>query len=379
MTQKNIPICVPKLPLAEHITPYLQQIDTNRWYTNYGPLVCDFLERMAKLFRLNRSGVISATNGTVLLELCLKALEIPEDSLCIMPSWTFVATPLAAVNAKLKPFFIDVDLETQTITPEKLEQDLTFISQHGKIGAVIVVTPFGMPVNITEWDSFTERTGIPVIVDAAAGFDSVLQLPQMQISHTPVMISLHATKVLGVGEGAILLSKNEDLIRQVECLTQFGFPRDVRNAALFGTNAKISEYVGAVGLAALDIWHETRASWQKISSCYQDLLNAAGIQHTLSPEWVPSTCNVLLPNQADFVATQLHDAGIMTRKWYGDGCHLQSVFKYSLSTHLKNTEYLASATLGLPFYIGMEVETIEKVVKTIVEIAEETSAKINAA
>ena len=173
----------------------------------FGPLITEFTSRIAALFSITSSEVISAANGTLLLELCLKALGIPAGSLCILPSWTFVATPLAVVNAKLEPLFVDVELATQTINPEKLERDLLRLSQLGKIGAVIVVAPYGMPVNVQAWDDFTARTKIPVLIDAAAAFDTILALPHMQAGQTPLMVSLHATKVLGIGEGAVLLCK----------------------------------------------------------------------------------------------------------------------------------------------------------------------------
>lgn len=378
MANKLIPVCVPQLPLTKYITPYLEQMDANRWYTNYGPLVCEFLARIADLFNLTRSQVISATNGTVMLELCLKAMEIPNDSFCIMPSWTFVATPLAAVNANLQPYFVDVELESQTIDPLKLEAAIPQIAAQGKIGAVIVVTPFGMPVSVKAWDDFTSRTGIPVIIDAAAGFDSALQMPEMEVGQTPMMISLHATKVMGVGEGAILLSQNDCLVRQIECLTQFGFPRGIRNAECFGTNAKISEYVGAVGLAALDTWCETRNAWKLISDYYQKCLNDAGIQHTLANDWVPSTCNIILPHQADDAVLKLEENSIMARKWYGDGCHHQSVFKNAHSGDLSNTEFLAKSVVGLPFYIGMETKAIDQVIELMMIKIESESMKIHA-
>lgn len=365
--KKKIPVCLPKLPTATQILPYLEQIDNNRWYTNYGPLSLDFLSRIAELFQVEKSHVICAVNGTILLELCLKAMKIPEGSLCVMPAWTFVATPLAAAGARLVPYFVDVDDKTLTLDPKKLEDDLPFITQTGPIGAVIVVASFGMPVNVKEWDEFTDRTGIPVIIDAAACFDTILQTPEMQVGHTPMMVSLHATKVLGIGEGAILLSRNEHLISDVQVLTQFGFNKGIRDAVSIGTNAKMSEYAAAVGLAALDNWENTRAAWQTMSSQYQDLLDQAGIAHLLRPGWIPCVCNVIFPNQADFISTELEQLNIMTRKWWGEGCHQQTVFKSCTAMFLKNTEYLRRSVLGLPFYIGMSLDDMTYIVGCITE------------
>jgi dTDP-4-amino-4,6-dideoxygalactose transaminase len=190
----------------------------------------------------------------------------------------------------------------------------------------------------------------------------------MRISKTPVMVSLHATKVLGIGEGAILLSKNEDLITRVESLTQFGFPKGIRSAESYGTNAKLSEYSGAIALAALDNWEATRLSWQKICCHYLTALNKSHIPHTLTSQWVPSTCNLIVANMSTVIAARLNKIGIGVRKWYGDGCHRQSVFKKFKTTALNNTDYLCSSVLGLPFFMAMETENIDYIVNQLNEI-----------
>lgn len=364
MSQQQIPVCVPLLPTADRILPYLQQIDAKRWYSNFGPLHELFIARLAELFRVQTSHVLCAATGTQLLELCLKAFVAEPGSLCVMPAWTFVATPLAAVAAKLEPFFVDVDLATQMIDPVWLLEELPRLSQQGKIGAVVVTAPFGCPINRLAWDDFTAKTGIPVLIDAAAAFDTILQEPQMQVGRTPMMVSLHATKVFGIGEGAVLLSTDEALMSQVVSMTQFGFPPGVRSAYCAGTNAKISEYTAAVGLAALDAWPVARSHWEKVSKQYQRRLGEAEVTHMFSFDWVTSVCNIIVPYQADGIAAKLDDVGVMTRKWWGDGCHHQPIFQQSLrSSSLKNTEYLQKSVLGLPFYVDMANTDIELVIE----------------
>lgn len=341
----------------------MRQIDANRWYTNFGPLVNKFLSRTAQLFSTPFDHVVCGATGTQLLEICLKALGVKPRSFCVMSSWTFVATPLAAVSAGLEPLFVDVELDTQTIDPVKLLQDLPRLLQQGPISAVLVTAPFGRPVDTLAWDEFTELSGIPVIIDGAAAFDSLLQNTEMCIGRTPIMVSLHATKVFGVGEGGLLFSSNQDLLSRIQNMTQFGFPSGVRNAHYLGTNGKMNEYVAAVGLAALDSWQDTRRAWQDTTACYSYYLKKAGIEHMLSPNWVGSTCNVIIPSSADAVLNELDKQGIATRKWWGDGCHRQLVFQQShRGSSLRHTEWLQQSVLGLPFYLDMSEEVIVHVV-----------------
>lgn len=372
MSLPLLPVCQPSLPKADNILPYLRQIDENKWYTNFGPLLNEFLLRIANLFQIDRQHVMSGTNGTLLLELCLKALNVQPGTLCILPSWTFAATPLAVVAAKLEPLFVDVDLQTQALDPKKLLNDLPALSKKGKIGSVIVIAPFGQPIDVQAWDKFTETTDIPVVIDAAAAFDTILQDSLMRVSRTPMMVSMHATKVFGVGEGALLFSTNEKLIADLVCFTQFGFPLGIRNTHFPGTNAKLSEYVAAVGLAALDGWDATRTQWLKLINHYQTAFDKMGLQHMLSSSWATSTCNVIFPFQADALSTALSKSGIHTRKWWGDGCHQMPAFQTCKKTELKNTDYLSQSVLGLPLYLEMTPQDVMRVIDSTFSTCQNT-------
>jgi SAM-dependent methyltransferase len=85
------------------------------------------------------------------------------------------------------------------------------------VGAVMTVAPFGRPVDGIAWDRYRARTGRPVVIDAAAGFDSLVPC------ETPSVVSLHATKVIGVGEGGFVASTDEALIKGIRARSNFGF------------------------------------------------------------------------------------------------------------------------------------------------------------
>ena len=67
------------------------------------------------------------------------------------------------------------------------------------VGAVMPVVPFGCPIDVAAWDRFRASTEIPVVIDAAAGFDALVP------GAVPAVVSLHATKVLGAGEGGFVV------------------------------------------------------------------------------------------------------------------------------------------------------------------------------
>jgi dTDP-4-amino-4,6-dideoxygalactose transaminase len=93
-----VPVARPRLPTAEAILPYLQQIDDARWYSNFGPLLTKLEQRLADRFA-RPTQVITVANATQALTLALQAMDLPPGGYVAMPAWTFVATAHAVVQA----------------------------------------------------------------------------------------------------------------------------------------------------------------------------------------------------------------------------------------------------------------------------------------
>ena len=264
--------------------------------------------------------------------------------------------------AGLVPYFVDVDAETWAIDPDGART----LAGREDIGAVIPVSPFGAPIDRAAWDRFTEQTGIPVIVDAAAGFDTVARIPGARPGPTPIMISLHATKPFAVGEGGVLISTDVDFIARARRTTNFGF-RDRSQGSVIGVNAKLTEYAAAVGLAGLDAWQNERASWNELTLHYcRRLAELPEISFCpgYGTGWISSYCNVVLPERVNprTVIDGLCRAGIDTRRWWGLGCHRQPAFARFPRTSLPVTEDLAPRVLGLPFWVDLNPSVADRVV-----------------
>lgn len=344
----SVPLLRPRLPDGAALAPYLAEIDASRWYSNFGALERRLRARLAEHFGLPEGVVVCVANGTLGLTLALLALEPSRGALCMMPSWTFVATPLAANAAGLTPWFVDVSPESWSLEPDGARQALA--QAPGPVGAVIAVGPFGSAPNPDDWDRFTEETGIPVVLDLASCFDSA------RPGRSPAMVSLHATKVLSTGEGGLVCSTDPDFVERVRLLSVFGLT--ARGSEARGLNGKMSEYAAAVGLAALDAWPETRRCLAALTTQYVAALeHLSGVR--LSPGFgrgsVSGSCNVeILTATAESVDAAMAEAGIETRRWWARGCHRHPAFADCPRTALPVTEGLAERVLGLPFYVDLD-------------------------
>jgi len=355
-----IPVMRPMLPAAERLLPYLKQIDSARIYSNFGPLALAFERRLAAHFGQPEAAVTTVANATLGLALALLAQQVRPGALCMLPAWTFVASAHDVRLAGLVPYFAAVDARTWGLDAASAAELLA--RAPAQVGAVMPVAPFGQPIDFVAWDRFRASTGIPVVIDAAAGFDSLAP------SETPAVVSLHATKALGVGEGGFVASTDQSLIAEIRTRANFGF-RGGRTAVAAAMNAKLSEYHAAVGLAALDEWPQARAEWTAAAGAYRRALpesNRVRFQDGFGESWISSTCNLsFAASTAAQVEGVLTSARIDSRSWWGTGAHAHPATAACPRLPIPATEKLAHSTIGVPMFRDMTAADIGRVADCI--------------
>jgi len=279
-----------------------------------------------------------------------------------MPSLTFPATALAVQRCGAEPVFADVCPHGWVLTPEIARAAI----ESAPIDAVMPVACFGRPVPTDEWDRFARETGLPVLVDAAAALGS-----QRVGLHVHFVFSLHATKPLGIGEGGLFVSPDPARTDRVRRLSNFDFGHKLVQSAE-GTNAKLSEYAAAIGLAQLERWPAMAARRGKLFERYRDLLGGVeGVVMQSGLTMPPATLCVSLPVDALEVASALDRAAIETRRWYLPPLHEHPPFRDARrigpagSSELPVTARLASSLLGLPFHTLLSEQDAARVVAAL--------------
>lgn len=368
LTSTQIPLMLPRLPLADSLLPYLRRIDANRHYSNAGPLLAEFESRLAAHFAVDPANLVCVANATAGLILSLIAIRGSDAARCIIPSWTFEASAAAVVAAGMTPWFHDVREETWALDPDTALRTAT--NDNASVSAVMPVCPFGAPVQTSAWDELTRKSGVPVVIDAAAAFEGLVP------GRAPSVVSFHATKLLSTGEGGAVISTDADLIAKIRHLANFGF-EPVRRIKHPGFNAKLSEYAAAVGLAALDTWPERRREIAERSSWYHEFLSDP-THLTFAPGFCnpgrQPTCNIrLLQPLADPLIDWLSARGIAARKWWGSGCHRQPAFASSPRTALPVTEVLADSVVGLPFFADISRPQVQQVAAAVSDFMQQNS------
>ncbi|GHD51195.1 hypothetical protein GCM10017083_25340 [Thalassobaculum fulvum] len=356
MTSDRLPVCRPLLPDQAAIAPYIAEIDRTRWYSNYGPLYGRFAARLGQERGVSADRVALVANATVGLTLSLRATGAA-DGYCLIPAWTFPASPMAAAAAGLVPWFVDIDPDTWSLTPEIAERALA--GAPGPVAAVMPVAPFGAPLPTAAWDAFTTRTGIPAVIDAAAGFDS------LEVGRTPCVVSLHATKALGIGEGGAVFSADAGHIEAIQGLANFGL-RGSRLASVVGMNGKISEYACAVGLAALDQWPQRRRQYIERAERYRRALADEVRFQPAFGSFASATCVVSAAETgADTLQQALAGDGIESLRWWPAACPDHPAFGDAEAAEIPAARWAADHTLGLPMSVTLSLDDVDRVADAV--------------
>lgn len=359
-----IRLLVPDMPDHTEVLPYLREIDSARWYTNFGPLVLRFEAQLGPLLGTPAPHLCSVANCTLGLELAFTALGLPRGAKVLLPALTFVATASAVLRAGLTPVLADVDAQSWLLSADTARE----IVGRQKIDCVVPVATYGCPLPLQAWDDFVADTGIPVLIDAAGAFGN-----QLVGEHTTVAYSFHATKTFGIGEGGVVCARNKQVIAGLKQLGNFGIDVATGLAMEAGSNAKLSEYHAAVGLAALQSWPQRMARRRKLHTDYLDALHARCPQVT--PQQRPldgiySIMQVRLPDGIDnaIVAAALKARGIETRLWYLPLLNVHPAFAAApIAGGLSVARALSTAMLGLPFHLQLDAGAIATVCTALAE------------
>ncbi|MEO1925035.1 MAG: DegT/DnrJ/EryC1/StrS family aminotransferase, partial [Gammaproteobacteria bacterium] len=369
VANQYISVCLPQLPQTAQLIPYLQQIDQVRWYSNHGILVKQFESRLAHHFKLEQNSVLSTSSGSSALIgaiLATAGLAQTQQPLALCPSYTYIATVSALCLCGYQPYFVDVDSDQWQLQAQSLLDH----PQLQKVGIVVPVGIYGRPVLQKDWLTFQQRTGIPVVIDMAAGFDSLSVYRNQTLGPIATIISLHATKVFSSAEGGVVLTTNTTIREKCRHIINAGYASDRRIVEL-GFNARMSEYHAAIGLAELDGWSQKRQAYIAVAERYHIMAMKYKIEANMiiANDYASSYVLFLThtDEQATLIVQALHRHHIDSRFWYGSGIHREPIFQERTRDKLPITEALAPRLIGLPCYVDLSRPQIDNIVKTIAQ------------
>lgn len=243
---------------------------------------------------------VAVSSGTAALHLTLLALDLDPGDEVAIAAFSWPATANMVVAAGLTPRFVDIHPSTMAMDPDALDAVLKACPQ---VKAVMVVHPFGRMADMPALLTVAQRSGIPLVEDAACAIGSTLEGRPAGSWGIAGCFSFHPRKVVTTGEGGAILTNEATLARRVRALRNHGLDPESHAPEFIvaGFNYRMTEFQGALGLMQLTKLPELLAIRRSVAQWYWDDLEGVPVERPRP--CAPEAHNfqsyvVLLPSEA---------------------------------------------------------------------------------
>jgi dTDP-4-amino-4,6-dideoxygalactose transaminase len=343
-------------PLAEYENR-LKRVWESEWVTNRGALVLELEAKLRERLAVNH--LLFVNNGTVAIQIAIKALDITGE--IITTPFSYVATTSSIVWENCKPVFADIDPERLTIDPKKIEAVITPNTQ-----AILATHVYGYPCDVDAIDAIAKKYNLAVIYDAAHCFGVKFRGKSLFAYGTVSTSSFHATKLFHTGEGGAIVCNDARYTDKVFWMHNFGHNGQEAFWGV-GINGKSSELHAAMGLAVLPHVDDIITSRRQASDHYDALLRGTSL---LRPKVVDhleynyAYYPVLFPNEAALLRARdaMNREEIFPRRYFYPAL---SHLPYVTSAPTPVADDVAPRALCLPLYHKIALADVERVATII--------------
>lgn len=172
--------------------------------------------------------VNSNTSGMIL---AMEACGVKEGTAVITTPYTFVSTATCAIHLGAEVYFADIEEQSYSISPEKIEEILKEDAKNGhKVKAIVPVHIAGNVCNMEKILELakkysTKENKIYVIEDAAHSYPSKTKLGYAGTIGDVGVFSFYVTKTITTAEGGMVCTKNPELAKRMTIMRMHGMDR----------------------------------------------------------------------------------------------------------------------------------------------------------
>lgn len=327
---------------------------------------------------------VAVNSGTSALQLAVRGLQLEPGDEVILPSFTFSALLNVILLERLRPKFVDVDLQTYNTTLEMVAAALT-----PRTRLILAVHTFGFPVDVNSYRQMVEQNSsrarrpphtVGIIEDACEALGAEVHGRKAGTLGAAGLFAFYPNKQITTGEGGVLVTSNIELARRAERLRNQG-----RDASLGmdqhaepGFSYRISDINCALGISQLARIEAVIARRQKLAETYdRELARVDGVIRPPVASTVGRISWFVYPVRLreeftaadrDQVCESLLKKGIATGRYFAP-LHRQPVLaslrgataEALAANPLPNTEFVADRVIALPFFNKLGEREIQEV------------------
>lgn len=331
---------------------------------------------------------VALSNGTMALDAAFKVLNLNKDDEVIVTSRSYIASVSSIVNSGAKPVFVDVDLESQNITPESISSAIT-----DKTKAIVCVHLAGWPCEMDEIMTLANKFGLFVIEDCSQAHGASYKGKSVgSIGHIGCWSFCQDKIITTGGEGGMVTTNDESLWQKIWSYKDHGksynavYQRDHPKGfkwlhESFGTNFRMTEMQAAIGriqLKRMLDWHKKRL----INANY--IWNTAkafkGLRVPSIPDHIEHAaykCYVFVEGGIklrDKIMTKINEKGVPCFSGTCSEIYLEKAFDntdFRPKNRLVNAKYLGETSLMFLVHPTLTDKEIKKTCKVLKEVLSE--------
>ena len=360
--EKPIYVTMPTLAPLNEVDEYMKKIWASGVMTHNGPLVQQFERDFSSWAGLPH--LVACCNGTLAIQLAIRALNLPKGGEIITTPFTFIATISSILYEGYKPVFVDIDPETLNMDPKNIEAAIT-----PNTVAILPVHVFGNPCDTEAIEAIAKKHNLKVIFDAAhavgVNYRGKCVFEYGDVSAT----SFHATKLLNTSEGGGIFAADAEVDTRLRELRFFGY-NAAKDVARIGTNAKMTEVNAAIGLANLKYMDAILADRKTKYNLYKKILSLAkGVAfQKIDPSCNCSYFPLILQSEERLlkVDAALKAINVFARRYFYPSVNTYRTICPNAAACPKS-EDIANRILCLPLYYALAEETVTTIANCVVE------------
>lgn len=358
---------------------YVQECLSTGWISSAGRFIEAFEQAWAQ-YCGTRYGV-AVSNGTVALQLALRAIGLQPGDEVIMPTFTIISCAMGVVYNEAIPVLVDCDPETWCMDTNQIEPLIT-----DRTRAIMPVHIYGHPVDMDPVRALADKHSLLIVEDAAEshgaeylshrGDKDETWRRTGSLGHLNTF-SYYANKPVTTGEGGMVLTDDSALADRLRSLRNLSYRTDRRfYHTELGYNFRMTNLQAAVGLAQTERMDEIVERKRWIGQSYMERLSGIpGLQLPAEKPWARQVYwmfGVVLEEQVGLdaaeLAKRLAERGVQTRPFFL-GMHRQpalldrGLFK---SASLPISDRLAQRGLYLPSGLALTQEQIDQVSEAVI-------------
>jgi dTDP-4-amino-4,6-dideoxygalactose transaminase len=311
---------------------------------------------------------VALSSGTASLHLALLGCGVSKGDEVITVSNSFIATANAIKYTGASPVFVDVDPETCTMNPTRIEAVIT-----NRTKAIVPVHLYGHPADMDPILDIARKHGLYVIEDACQAHGALYKGKRVGSCGNVGCFSFYPSKNMMVcGDGGMAVTDNEEIAEVIRMLRNQG-QRMRYVHEVVGYSYRMNEISAAIGrlqMVHLDEWNEDR---RKNARLYLDMLgDLEGVGLPIEKKWGRHVYHlfVIRIKKRDRLLHWLSKRGIESCAHYATPIHLQPAYRTSSkgrNRKLDETEKCSREVLSLPCHQNLEKRDVERVATNVRE------------